>query len=852
MIVFSRLKHLTQSYRFAIFQTVLFGLLITIGMTLFINAWVNDTIEAEKSQQRANLVRMLTLVQSSIEPDMQEIRQGKIDPAAGIQLIRHHIRQMTFSDENGPNYIFMGKYDGTLLVQPFQVELEGTNQWDLQDANGVYIVRQVIQAAQSSPNGGFVTYIYPIPGSNLPQEKISYVIGVPELQVFIGVGIYMEKYYQQQTALVQRTWYFLTAFIVIMLMTILLTINRLKRQNDILKKEINERKNAQQFVEASEHSLRAVFNSAYDAIFIHDFDGKIIEVNQRMLEMYGVNHEQAMRMQISDLHPQGLVYSESAKQMWKRVSAGETFIFETKSIRQDTREEFKVEAGLRPVVWYNNKVIMAVVRDITARKKAEESFHSSEARFHAAVNNIPFDLFIFDPHTKQISFQNATSVKNWGQAETVSLFDADPEAWQNMDETIEHGLVFREETSIVKDNKRREIYRIIAPVYSAGEVDQAIGINIDITERKLAEEKVFYEIGKLNSLRQIDLQVIDRSPIDRVFQTILDQIVNVLKVDAVNILLLDLASNQLIQAAHYGTDNDLAHCTHPITQGCLPWKVINQRKIIIAKRQGVPYSMCDCFTNRGFSSFYGAPIITNGNVMGVIEVYHRQTDPEVDQEWIDYLETLAGQTAIAIDNNKLFSDLQKSNDELYQAYEATIQGWSKALELRDEETQGHSERVVHLACELAEQMGISGEEMTHFRRGVLLHDIGKMGIPDNILLKPGPLTDEEWFIMRQHPALAYHLLSNITYLRPSLEIPYCHHERWNGSGYPRGLAGEAIPLSARIFAVVDVWDALISDRPYRKGWSPEKIKEYIQQNSGIQFDPHVVEQFFNLPYIKNI
>ena len=140
-------------------------------------------------------------------------------------------------------------------------------------------------------------------------------------------------------------------------------------------------------------------------------------------------------------------------------------------------------------------------------------------------------------------------------------------------------------------------------------------------------------------------------------------------------------------------------------------------------------------------------------------------------------------------------------------------------------------------------MGISAEEMVHLRRGGLLHDMGKMGVPDRILLKPGPLTDDEWAIMRQHPQFAYDMLSPIAYVRPALDIPYCHHEKWDGTGYPRGLKGEEIPLVARIFAVADVFDALTSDRPYRKGWPDEKVREHIKAASGTHFDPKVVEAF---------
>lgn len=190
--------------------------------------------------------------------------------------------------------------------------------------------------------------------------------------------------------------------------------------------------------------------------------------------------------------------------------------------------------------------------------------------------------------------------------------------------------------------------------------------------------------------------------------------------------------------------------------------------------------------------------------------------------------------------------IQNLNAELLIAYDETLKGWARALDLRDHNTEDHSVRVMDLTMDMARRLGIPKSELVHIRRGALLHDIGKMGIPDAILLKPGPLTEDEWHVMRKHPAVAYDLLSNIPFLKPALSIPYCHHERWDGSGYPEGLSKEQIPLEARIFAVVDVWDALSSDRPYRKKWANEEIVEYIRAKAGTHFDPEIVKLFLSM------
>jgi len=192
------------------------------------------------------------------------------------------------------------------------------------------------------------------------------------------------------------------------------------------------------------------------------------------------------------------------------------------------------------------------------------------------------------------------------------------------------------------------------------------------------------------------------------------------------------------------------------------------------------------------------------------------------------------------------TNLEQAHLQLLAAYDATIEGWSRAMDLRDKETEGHTQRVTILSEKLARQAGIKDEDLIYIRRGALLHDIGKLGVPDSILLKSDKLTGEEWAIMRNHPQYAYDMIHPIEYLRPALDIPYCHHEKWDGSGYPRGLKGEEIPLAARIFAIIDVWDALTSDRPYRLAWDKEKTMKYINEQSGKHFDPHIVELFNKL------
>ncbi|MBN2116205.1 MAG: GAF domain-containing protein [Anaerolineales bacterium] len=240
------------------------------------------------------------------------------------------------------------------------------------------------------------------------------------------------------------------------------------------------------------------------------------------------------------------------------------------------------------------------------------------------------------------------------------------------------------------------------------------------------------------------------------------------------------------------------------------------------------------------------PLKLKSDLIGVLYVDNRAHAGIFEESDVVLLSAFADQAAVAIDGARLFEELQESHRELEKAYQATLEGWVRALDLRDKETEGHTQRVTILTERLACAMGVDEQALVHIRRGALLHDIGKMGIPDSILLKPGGLTDEERKLMQKHPVYAFEMLNPIDFLVPAIDIPYCHHERWDGTGYPRGLKEEEIPFAARIFPVVDVWDALTSDRPYHKALPPAEVRQRIKDDSGKHFDPRVVEVFLEL------
>ncbi|MDF2441153.1 MAG: hypothetical protein JWN98_2137 [Abditibacteriota bacterium] len=377
-------------------------------------------------------------------------------------------------------------------------------------------------------------------------------------------------------------------------------------------------------------------------------------------------------------------------------------------------------------------------------------------------------------------------------------------------------------------------------------VEANTALQIAVSERETSQAMTERQLQRITALRDIDMAIASSLDLRVTVEVILDQVQTQLHTDAARVLLLDPQTRTLEYFANRGfLDTACLHSHLRLGEGNAGRAALERRAVIQPDLAQDDNQHPPGLRQEPFASYAGVPLIAKGEVQGVLEVFHR-TRFAPEPEWLNFLEVLAGQTAIAIDNANLLGYLQSANAELQVAYDTTLEGWSRALDLRDKETEGHTQRVTKYTLHLARACGISESELLHVQRGALLHDIGKMGIPDNILLKPGPLNDEEWVIMKKHPRLALELLSPIPYLRPALEIPYCHHEKWDGSGYPRGLKGEEIPLAARIFAVIDVWDALRSDRPYRAGWPVEKALQHIRDSSGTHFDPQIVQAFEQL------
>jgi PAS domain S-box-containing protein/putative nucleotidyltransferase with HDIG domain len=492
-------------------------------------------------------------------------------------------------------------------------------------------------------------------------------------------------------------------------------------------------------------------------------------------------------------------------------------------------------------------------------QREQAALRDSEERFRRLAENAPDIIYRFRVVPRLVVDYVSPAI--------FPLIGYTPEEFYN-DPRLAIRIVHPEDRSILQDVVARKVaastpvnYRVYrkdgsliwlegrnVPILQNGELVANEGILRDITKRKESEEQIQRQLQHLHALRSIDLAITGNLNLQSILGILLDHVITQLRVDAADVWLYDPAARSLEYSFGEGFDSSsIQHLRLKLGDDLAGKAAMGRRTAYVPDLAAIeqPGKQASLMAGQGFTAYLAAPLVVKGENVGVLEVYHRQS-LKPGEEWLDFLDTLAGQAAIAIDNASLFENLQSAYQELKLAYDTTLEGWVRALDLRDQETEDHTQRVTETTLRLARVMGVDEASQVHIRRGALLHDIGKIGIPDGILRKPGPLTAEEWEVMRQHPQYAYKFLSQIDYLLPALDIPYCHHERWDGSGYPRGLKGEEIPIVARIFAVVDVWDALETDRPYRQRWPRDKVLEHIRTGSGSHFDPRVVEAFLKL------
>ena len=634
-----------------------------------------------------------------------------------------------------------------------------------------------------------------------------------------------------------------------------------------VKIDITERKQAEGNLRAAETRYRTLVEQLPIIIYVNSASDISLTtyVSPQIRPFLGYTQEEWLddpKFWRKVLHPED---RERVLAEVERVDqSGEPFSAEYRVIARDGRvvwirdqSTLLRDSDGHPLLW------QGLMIDITESKLAEDNLRASELKFHTLAENIPSVVYqCRDDERYTFLYLNDAIEELTGYPpkafleDSLSFFDLyHPDDLPAVlvpftaQSVIEHGSFHITYRIRHKSGEWRWVDEWGTGVLDhQGAIQYLEGVMVDITAVKLAEDKIKRQVERLKALRTIDMFIAGGTNLHLTLQTLLNQAVLQLGVDAADILLLNASLHTLEYAEGVGFRTKVIEQRSTRIGEGFAGKAALEREMV-----GIPDISASQETfvrqahwaGEGFTSYYGVPLIAKGEIKGVLEIFHRSR-LDVDSEWTDFLESLAGQAALAIDNASLFDSLQRSNLELGLAYETTLEGWSAALDLRDKETEGHTQRVTNLTLKLAEAMGLSERERVHMRRGALLHDIGKMGIPDRILLKPDQLTSDEWEIMRQHPIYAYNLLSPITHLRPALDIPYCHHEKWDGTGYPRGLKNEAIPLSARIFAVADVWDALCSDRPYRPAWTRQKALEHVKSLSGIHFDPKVVDVFLQV------
>jgi diguanylate cyclase (GGDEF)-like protein/PAS domain S-box-containing protein len=638
--------------------------------------------------------------------------------------------------------------------------------------------------------------------------------------------------------------------------------------------DITERKRAEEALIASHRERRDIMEAVPEVLFVLDREGRLIRWNRRAEVATGLSTTELAGRPAAGFfpEPQRAAFAVSIARC-NEVGHAEV---EVDLLRRDglsTTHHF-VWAPLRDG---DGQVIglVGLGRDVAERKGIDRQLRMLQAAVEHANDAILItEAEPIDQPGPRVVYVNPAFTRATGYT-AAEILGKTPRILQGpgTDRGTLDGLRKKLKTwrpvrvellNYRKDGTEFWVELNIRPVADAtGYFTHWISIQRDITARKRAElerwtraegevrdlnAQLEHRILRLDALRQIDKAISGSLDLGLTLGIVLDQVLAQLQVDAAAILLVGNHDQALTYAAGKGFRTDaIASTSLRPGEDHAGRAVLEQCHVGVAdltRLEDAP-ARAGALAGEGFVSYYAVPLVAKGQVRGVLEIYQR-SPLATDRDWIAFLEALAGQAAIAIDNASLLRDLQRSHAGLVAAYDATIEGWARALDLRDKETEGHTRRVTEMTVRLARFMAVDESELQAIRRGSLLHDIGKLGIPDGILLKPGPLTDEEWQIMRRHPEYAFEWLAPIATLRPALDIPHFHHERWDGSGYPLGLSGVQIPLPARIFAAVDIWDALRSDRPYREAWPEWRVLEHIESLSGTHLDPSVVESFLRM------
>jgi PAS domain S-box-containing protein len=644
--------------------------------------------------------------------------------------------------------------------------------------------------------------------------------------------------------------------------------------------------------EAQLARLAAVVEQAAESIVLTDSAGNITYVNPFFERVTGYRKEEVLkcnpRVLKSGVQPQAYY-----RELWNRISSGKSWTGKFVNRRKDG-SHFHERATIFPIKNSDGEIInyAAVKQDISElveHDREMEAFVAVSKALRAASTREEMIPIILEQGMDLLEGRGGLIITNDSMGNPIRVMGRGELLYMSSDRRLINSLIYRQ----VQGNNQAMIFQdpesladlfssypdliqktiIAAPLIVQGKVNGVLMIgreapyhNDDLrlltvvadiaasaTHRASLSEDTARHIVQLGEVSSAGREMIDMLSQGQIYNRLAAS-VQVIIPDLSGMLISIYDQSQSLIRCVYGMHDNKT--LNPADFPALPLaqpgygqqsEVIRTRQPQIVNRELI--QKMDTPTELGEGdrpqSAVFVPMLVKDHVLGVLQVQSGKAN-RFSLRDAEMLSLLANTAGISIEKAGLYQGLEQKNIELSDAYDTTIEGWSRALELRDRETEGHTLRVTELTVELAKWFGFSDSQLVHLRRGALMHDIGKVGVPDSILHKPGPLNPDEWEIMRRHPMYAYNMLVPIEYLHPALDIPYCHHEKWDGTGYPRGQKEVEIPLPARIFAVIDVWDALTSDRPYRTAWPTPRALDYIKDQKGHHFDPQVVDAFLGM------
>jgi PAS domain S-box-containing protein len=651
-------------------------------------------------------------------------------------------------------------------------------------------------------------------------------------------------------------------FLLVIALIFYLALKQIDQASALLKIQLIQKELAEKEYIRSETRFRQMLELSPLPIMIINTDQKVEFMNNRLTEVLGYTIEdipnEAAWFQTVYPDPK---FREWVNKQWSQ---------EIKKIRQSggiIQEEFEVyDKWSQPhqVDFFANVIedkSILILNDVTEQRRMEAEIRASELLYRALFDNVQDGIFLMDGDRFVECNQQILNLFGCQRDQIIGKtpLKFSPDRQPNGADS-KLAIQYHLKKTLEKSPQTFEWHhtrldgspfmaQITLSRTTLPQGDFFLAQVRDISKQKQDQATIQRSTRRMDALYNLETVISTSFNLQTILTIFLDLIIDQSEADAASFLLYDSDLQILKFSGGLGFHTNLQPSTARFQIGfSLAGKAALTRQPVYVddfSKIKMNESLKKLVEAEEFIFYCGIPMVVKGELKGVLEIFQRHISAD-PSEWFTYIETLANRAAIAIDNAHLFSNLQHANLQMQNTYDTTLEGWVYLLSQRDDETEEHTRRVVVLTELLAKKIGVKNHELVHILRGALLHDIGKIVVPDRILFKPGPLDDAEWKIMRQHPAAAYQSLVRIDYLKQAIDIPYCHHERWDGTGYPRGLKGKQIPLAARIFAIIDVWDALSHDRPYRKAWEKEKILAYMQTQSGRHFDPDILPVFMDM------